>query len=189
MSKTIQTQNTSSSTPTGSTPTSSRFSLEMPLPNGAWNLYFHPAKEQRWHLDTFKHVMKVVTFKDLGNMFAAVTANDWARGKFFFCPDGIPPLMENARNIRGGAYSIRVERAIVGDVMKKHIVAAVLGELLKNPGDLVSCVRITPRRDFNILQVWNRDCQKFNSSEGLNLVDTRIPCSEVMYKPHVEKKI
>ncbi len=165
------------------------YTLDSPLPSGGWTLYFHPAKENRWHLDTFREVTRVSTFQELANMFAAVTPNDWARGKFFFTPDGIPPLMENAKNIRGGAYSIRVERGIVGDVMKKHIVAAVIGELLTEKEDLVSCVRITPRRDFNILQVWNRDCTKYSVSTGLAIVDSRIPRNEVMYKPHVEKKI
>jgi hypothetical protein len=165
------------------------YTLDSSLPSGAWTLYFHPAKETRWHLDTFKVVTKVETFRDLAHVFAALNSNDWARGKFFFTPDGIPPLMENAKNIRGGAYSIRVERDIVGDVMKKHIVAAVLSELLTKKEDLVSCVRITPRRDFNILQVWNRDCTQFSNPNGLAIVDTRIPRSEIMYKPHVEKKI
>lgn len=165
------------------------YTLDSSLPSGGWTLYFHPAKENRWHLDTFREVAKVSTFRDLGNVFAAIAPSDWARGKFFFTPDGIPPLMENAKNIRGGAYSIRVDRGIVGEVMKKHIVAAVLGELLTQDEDLVSCVRITPRRDFNILQVWNRDCMKYCTPNGLNIVDTRIPRSEVMYKPHVEKKI
>lgn len=163
--------------------------LDSPLPSGGWTLYFHPAKETRWHLDTFRVVCKVNTFRDLGNLFAAITPGDWARGKFFFTPDGIPPLMENAKNIRGGAYSIRVDRGIVGEIMKKHIVTAVLGTLLTQEGDLVSCVRITPRRDFNILQVWNRDCTRFGASNGLEIVDSRIPRNEVMYKPHVEKKI
>jgi hypothetical protein len=165
------------------------YTLDSPLPSGGWTLYFHPAKENRWHLDTFRQVAKVETFRDLGNIFAAITPNDWAKGKFFFTPDGIPPLMENARNIRGGAYSIRVERGIVGDVMKKHIIAAVLGELLVKKEDLVSCVRITPRRDFNILQVWNRDCTQYSNPNGLAQVDSRIPRNEIMYKPHVEKKI
>jgi hypothetical protein len=168
---------------------SKTLTLDSPLPSGGWTLYFHPAKETRWHIDTYKIVTRINTYRDMANMFAAVTPNDWARGKFFFCPDGIPPLMENAKNIRGGSYSIRVERSIVGDIMKKHVVAAVIGELLTQQGDAVHCVRITPRRDFNILQVWNKDCVKFNTINGLTLIDSRIPRSEVMYKPHIDKKI
>jgi len=167
----------------------SKITLDTPLPSGGWTLYFHPAKENRWHMDTFKTVAKVATFRDLAHVFAAVQPNDWARGKFFFTPEGIPPLMENARNIRGGSYSLRVDRAQAGEIMERYILAAVLGRCLTMTGDAVSCVRITPRRDFNILQVWNRDCQKFNVSEGLALVDARIPVGEVKYVPHVEKKI
>jgi len=164
-------------------------SLDSSLPSGGWILYFHPAKETRWHVDTFKIVLKVSSFRDLAHMFAAITASDWSRGKFFFTPEGIPPLMENARNIRGGAYSIRVDRDAAGDMIKKYILAAALGKCVKDNADSISCVRITPRRDFNILQVWNRDCQKFCDPEGLVIVDDRIPAGEVKYAPHHEKKI
>ena len=140
-------------------------------------------------MDTFKVVARIATFRDLANVFAAVTANDWIRGKFFFTPEGIPPLMENARNIRGGSYSIRVERAIAHEIIQRYMIAAVLGKCVKEVDDGISCVRITPRRDFNILQIWNRDSQKFCNPMGLQIVDARIPLEEVKYVPHVEKKI
>lgn len=140
-------------------------------------------------MDTFKKVITVKTFRDLAHMFMAIKQSDWIRGKFFFTPEGIPPLMENAKNIRGGSYSVRVDRAIAGDLMQSYILASVLGKCLSETGDLVSCVRITPRRDFNILQVWNRDSQRFSKPEGLVIVDVRIPDGEVKYVPHVEKKI
>ena len=163
--------------------------LDAPLPSGGWILYFHPAKENRWHMDTFKVVAKVNTFRDLAHVFTAVTPTDWIRGKFFFTPESIPPLMENARNIRGGSYSLRIDRAFAHEVMQKYMIAAVLGKCVKEDGDGVSCVRITPRRDFNILQVWNRDCGKFCDPGGLRIVDGRVPADEVKYMPHVEKKI
>jgi hypothetical protein len=169
--------------------TSKTHSLDLPLPSGAWILYFHPAKENRWHMDTFKIVAKVNTFRDLAHVFTAVTPTDWIRGKFFFTPENIPPLMENARNIRGGSYSIRADRVSAHEIMQKYMVAAALGKCVKEVGDGVSCVRITPRRDFNILQVWNRDCGKFNDPGGLRILDSRIPLDEVKYVPHVEKKI
>ena len=140
-------------------------------------------------MDTFKIVAKLKTFRDLANVFAAITPNDWIRGKFFFTPEGTPPLMENARNIRGGSYSLRVDRSLAPEMMQKYMLAAVLGRCVKEGDDSVACVRITPRRDFNILQIWNRDCQKFCDPTGLNLVDSRIPNDEVKYVPHVEKKI
>jgi hypothetical protein len=164
------------------------YNLDTPLPSGGWILYFHPAKETRWHMDTFKKVLTVRCLRDIGHLFKAVNPNDWVRGKFFFTPESIPPLMENAKNIRGGSYSIRVDRSIAGDLMKNYIIAAVMN-MATLEGDDISCVRITPRRDFNILQVWNRDSQKFCNPEGLAIVDTRIPDGEVKYVPHVEKKI
>jgi len=122
-------------------------------------------------------------------MFAALTPTDWSRGKFFFTPIDIPPLMENAKNIRGGSYSIRIERPNVGTIMQKYIVAAVLQGCFTSAEDKLSCVRITPRRDFNILQIWNRDSETFSNPLGLTILDAKIPPNEVKYVPHVEKKI
>ena len=100
--------------------------LDASLPSGGWILYFHPAKETRWHIDTFKKILTVKTLRDLAHMFKAVKQIDWVRGKFFFTPESIPPLMENAKNIRGGSYSIRVDRSIAGDLMQAYITAAVM---------------------------------------------------------------
>jgi len=163
-------------------------SLDSALPSGAWTLYFHPAKEQRWHIDTFKVITTVRTWRDVAHMFVAITPNDWIRGKFFFCPESIPPIMENSKNIRGGSYSLRIDRTAASDLMPKYLIAAVLGKALSK-GDLISCVRITPRRDFNILQIWNRDSQTYNDPSSLLLLDPATPVGEAKYVPHVEKKI
>jgi hypothetical protein len=39
--------------------------------------------------------------------------------------------------------------------MQKYILAAVLGKLTTDANNKIHCVRITPRKDFNILQIWN----------------------------------
>ncbi len=140
-------------------------------------------------MDTFKVIAKVHTFRDLANVFAAFTPTDWIRGKYFFTPEGTPPLMENAKNIRGGSYSFLADRANAGDLYKKYMLAAILGQIFVKEGDQISCVRITPRRDYNIIQIWNRDCTKFNVPEGLAILDSAISSSGVKYVPHVEKKI
>lgn len=168
---------------------SSTLSLDSPLPTGEWTLYFHPAKETRWHMDTYKVVTKVKTFRDLGEMFASITPSDWSRSKFFFTPSDIPPLMENARNIRGGAYSLCIDRNNTSDIIQKYILAAVLGKLTTDSNNKIHCVRITPRKDFNILQIWNNNHQSFNSVNDLSIIDSKIQKNEIRYKPHLDKKI
>jgi hypothetical protein len=140
-------------------------------------------------MDTFKKIGTARTFRELLTIFESMSPLEWARGKFFFTPEAIPPLMENAKNIRGGSYSLRAARDIASSVYHRHVLAAVLDAATASPEDKIQCVRITPRRDFNIIQIWNRDCEKFGKPEGLRLVDERIPDGEVKYVPHVEKKI
>lgn len=163
--------------------------LTSPLPSGGWTLYLHPARETRWHMDTFKKIGTARTFQELLTLFQSLTSLEWARGKFFFTPESIPPLMENAKNIRGGSYSLRATREIASSVYHRYVLAAVLQAATSVSEDKIHCVRITPRRDFNIIQIWNRDCEKYGKPEGLRLVDERIPEGEVKYVPHVEKKI
>ena len=164
-------------------------SLELENPSGGWTLYFYPAKETRWHIDCFKVVAKnIKTFRELAEVLATFKPTDWTCGKFSFTPDHIPPLWENSKNVRGGAYSLRVDRGNVEEVMKRYMVAAVLGQVTNNPANLISCISIKPRTDFILLHIWNRDCQKFNSPSDLTDVDSKLQKTDFRYTPHVTKK-
>jgi hypothetical protein len=172
--------------------------LDAALPTGVWTLYFHAPREKRWTLDTFQPVAKfrtlretLATFQELGEKLK--------RGMYFCMRDPVPPLWENYQNIRGGSYSLRGGPEEGVDYYKTYILGAMLGLATTTPEDQIMGVSISPkimstpsgayRVGFYVIKVWNKDSEKFRSRNGINLLHQKIAADDIMYTPHVEKKM
>jgi len=172
-------------------------SLESPLP-GAWTLYFHAPREKRWTLDTFQPIATFQTLKDALAVFQEL-GDKIKRGMFFCMRNPIPPLWENHQNIRGGSYSIRGSAEHGPEYYKAYIVGAMTGVVTSNPEDQVTGVSISPkimtgpngahRVGFYVIKVWNKDSTQFNKTTGIHLLHQALVPTDVLYTPHVEKKM
>jgi hypothetical protein len=172
--------------------------LEAPLPSGTWTLYFHAPREKHWTMNTFQPIAKLKTLKEALAVFQEL-GDKLKRGMYFCMLDPIPPLWENYQNIRGGSYSLRggVEEGC--DYYKSYILGAMLKKVTTAPEDQIVGVSISPkimsgpggshRVGFYVIKVWNKDCEKFNTPEGINLLHPKLVPSDVLYTPHVEKKM
>jgi hypothetical protein len=72
----------------------------------------------------------------------------------------------------------------------------MMGKVVYDPDmNTVQGVSISPKRiieknqNFNVIKIWNRDCTRFNKHEQLLRLDNIQQCSEVVYTPHVQKKL
>ena len=102
----------------------------------------------------------------------------------------ILPLWENHQNIRGGSYSVKVPSDSAKDVFTTMVLQAMLGDAFKEPDNLVMGLSMSPKKGtFNILKIWNANAERFNESDGLAYVDSRCQESEVLYTPHVQKRM
>jgi hypothetical protein len=45
------------------------------------------------------------------------------------------------------------------------------------------------RVGFYVIKVWNKDSEKFNNPNGIQLLHPKLVPSDVLYTPHVEKKM
>jgi hypothetical protein len=172
--------------------------LEAPLPSGTWTLYFHAPREKHWTINTFQPIAKLSTLKEALAVFQEL-GDKLKRGMYFCMLDPIPPLWENYQNIRGGSYSLRggVEEGC--DYYKSYILGAMLKKVTTSPEDQIVGISISPkimsgsggshRVGFYVIKVWNKDCEKFNSPSGINLLHPKLVPSDVLYTPHVEKKM
>jgi hypothetical protein len=171
--------------------------LDKEFPTGFWTLYYHPSREKRWSIDSFEKVATVKTarevlsiFKELGDKIKA--------GMFFWMKGSIPPLWENFNNIRGGSYSIRG----IGDngikVFKMYTLACMMDKSMVNAEDKVNGISISPKLHgfgsnqqvgYFIIKIWNRDCEKFHSKMNLQCIEEIVSYDDIMYTPHVEKKM
>ena len=172
-------------------------SLDAPLP-GAWTLYFHAPREKRWTLDTFQKIATANTLAEMLSVFKEL-GDKLERGMYFCMRDPIPPLWENFQNIRGGSYSIRGSAEHGTDYYKAYIVGGMLSTATVNPEDEITGVSISPkiingangvhRVGFYVIKVWNKNSEKFNTPNGIHLLHSNLVPNDILYTPHVDKKM
>ena len=160
------------------------------IPSGSWTLYFHQADAEKWTLDTFIKVHTCVTWQDVLMALEEVGSTRLKNGVPFFMRGEILPLWENHQNIRGGSYSVKVPSDNVKEVFTAHVIHAMLGGIFKEPGNVCMGISMSPKKGtFNILKVWNANSEKYNTPEDLKFVDTSCSESEILYTPHVQKRM
>ena len=164
--------------------------LENKIPTGPWTLYFHQADAEKWTLDTFHKVHTCITWEDVLTVLEEVGQSRLKNGLPFFMKGDILPLWENHQNIRGGSYSMKVPSDIVKDVFTAQVLHAMLGKAFTDPNNQCMGVSMSPKTGtFNILKIWNANAEKYDSVEQLAFIDSRCNETEILYTPHVQKRM
>jgi hypothetical protein len=172
--------------------------LVAPFASGPWTLYFHAPKEKRWTLDTFQPIMTVNNVQEVLSLFQEL-GDKLKRGMYFFMKGSIPPLWENHQNIRGGSYSLRGGPDDGIEYYKTYVIGSMINAALTNSADSILGISISPkvmngpnntsRIGFYVIKLWNKDCEQFNKPSGLRLLHSKLVESDVLYTPHVDKKM
>jgi hypothetical protein len=160
------------------------------IPTGSWTLYFHQADAERWTLDTFVKVQTCHTWNDVLQVIEEIGTARFKNGLPFFMRGGILPLWENHQNIRGGSYSIKVPSENVKEIFTTQILHAMLGQAFNDPDNTCMGISASPKKGtFNILKVWNANAEKYNTPDRITFIDSRCSESDVIYTPHVQKRM
>ena len=172
--------------------------IDAPLPSGTWTLYFHAPREKRWTIDTFQPLGKFSTLGEVLALFNEL-GDKIKRGMFFCMRDPIPPLWENYQNIRGGSYSLRGSPEDGAEYFKAYIVGAMLGSVTTASQDQIVGVSISPKVmsgpngtqhvGFYVIKIWNKDSETYNVPTGIHLLHPKLVPADVLYTPHVDKKM
>jgi len=149
-------------------------------------------------LDTFQPISKMSTLREVLAVFQEL-GDKLKRGMYFCMRDPIPPLWENYQNIRGGSYSIRGGPDEGPDYYKTYIIASMMSLVTASKDDNIVGLSISPkimngsngshRVGFYVIKIWNKDSEKFSSPSGIHLLHPKLVPSDVLYTPHVEKKM
>lgn len=163
--------------------------LDTPIPSGSWSLYFHAHDNPKWNLPSFTPVGTVKTWREFWSLIEGLRTDAIADGMFFFMRDPIPPLWENHQNIRGGSYSIRVQRKDAGETYVTYAIATMVGCLTKDATNTINGISISPKKGFNILKMWNTDAAHHKLPTDIHILTKEIRLEDIMYTPFVEKKM
>ena len=170
--------------------------LTDPIPTGPWCLYFHNPSDTKWTPESYVLITKVSTWQDFFAVMRESQDICSQYGMLFWMREGVPPLYENHANIKGGCYSLRVSRVRANHYFILYSLAAMLGKAVYDPQlNIIQGVSISPKRiveknqSFNVIKIWNKDCTRYHKSEQLLLLDNIQQCSEILYTPHIQKKL
>ena len=173
----------------------SSFTLGDTIPTGLWDIYYHHPQDTRWSIESYEKVGTVGTWSDVFSILKELGDVSIQQGMLFFMRHGITPLYENHANIKGGCYSIRVNRQKATRYFILYALATMLGTVVQNPVNIIQGFSISPKRiaeknqSFNVIKIWNKDCTQFNKSDELNNLENIHQCSEILYTPHIQKKL
>lgn len=160
------------------------------IPTGSWTLYFHQADAEKWTLDTFIKVQTCVTWEDVLTVLEEVGQNRFKNGLPFFMRGDTLPLWENHQNIRGGSYSVKAPSDSVKEIFSTQLLHCMAGEGLTDSDNLCMGLSMSPKKGtFNILKIWNANSEKFNTPDGLKFLDSRCVDSDIIYTPHIQKRM
>lgn len=160
------------------------------IPSGSWTLYFHQADAEKWTIDTFIKIQVCHTWNDILWLLNEIDINTFKNGLIFFMKGETLPLWENYQNIRGGSYSIKVPSEFIKEIFTNQLLQAMVGHAFLEEGNECMGLSMSPKKGtFNILKIWNKDAEKYNVSNGLSFLDARCGDSEVIYTPHVQKRM
>jgi hypothetical protein len=172
--------------------------IDEPLPSGTWTFYFHAPKEKRWTLDTFQPIGKVSSLGDIMGIFQEM-GDKLKRGMYFCMRDPIPPLWENYQNIRGGSYSVRGSAEDGIELYKSYVIGSMMNVAVQNLSDAIVGISVSPKImnlsngqskiGFYVIKIWNKDCETYNDPAGLKLLHPKLVPADILYTPHVDKKM
>jgi hypothetical protein len=165
------------------------------IPTGSWCLYYHNPVDTKWTPESYQFVATVRTWNDFFAVHRELQEVSVQHGMFFWMREGVPPLYENHANIKGGCYSLRINRQRATHYFMLYTIASMLGNVVQDKTNIVQGVSISPKRiaeknqAFNVIKIWNKDCTKFSKPDQLVRLDNIQQCSEIIYTPHIQKKL
>jgi len=165
------------------------FSLDSPIPETSWTLYWHSSEGRDWSIGTFTSFGTMKTWRDFFTILETLKLDALSDGMFFLMKDPIPPLWENCNNIYGGAYSFRVPKHAAGAAFEHYAIAAMLGQSMGNATNTINGLSISPKKTYNIIKLWNTNSGKFRRPDDMLCLLPSMVSSEVLYTPFTDKKM
>lgn len=131
--------------------------------NSNWVLWIHSPKNKEWNINSFKSIFKIKTTHDLICISNNITKLGIKFNHLFFMREGINPIWEDLNNRFGGTCSFKTdmsnynkENTYVID-FSIFLLKSILGENLINNCEDINGFSISPKNNWAIVKIWNKD--------------------------------
>ena len=73
-----------------------------------WCLWYHELNSDNWTIESYKMIMEIKTYNDI--CFMLNRYENINCGMFFLMKENIKPIFEDEKNIKGGYWSLRINK-------------------------------------------------------------------------------
>ena len=142
-----------------------------------WVLWYHRVDDEDWSLKSYQKLTTLSTIEDFYKM--ANSIKNISAGMFFIMKEGITPLWEDERNVKGGYWSYKVNKSLCNKVWFE-LTASLIGKTLTadiNHYKYINGISFSPKINNCIFKIWNNDKRISdnyiisNSIQNLNIKD------------------
>ena len=129
-----------------------------------WTLWAHLPHDTNW---TFESYIPILTFDSVHAiimLLETIPEEMITNCMLFIMRDGIKPMWEDPKNIKGGCFSYKITNKSVSSFWK-NLSYSLVGESLTDdinvrPG--INGITISPKKNFCIVKIWLATCNYKN---------------------------
>ncbi len=139
-----------------------------------WILWFHKVNDNNWSLESYSKVFEINTYYDL--LYILKNLENITSGMFFLMKDGIVPIFEDAMNIDGGYWSLRITKKDAFEYWEKLLYYICIESIViddKYEGK-INGISISPKINNCIFKIWTCDYKNMKTEylkQDLNFIN------------------
>ena len=133
--------------------------------NSKWILWIHSPKNKEWDIKSFKKVFTITKVKHLLFLSKNIEKLGIKHNHLYFFREGIEPTWEDINNRNGGTCSFKTDMNYYNKdntyviPFSKFLLYKVLGESLISNYKDINGFSISPKNNWAIVKIWNKDSQ------------------------------
>lgn len=124
-----------------------------------YTLWFHDISNNDWSINSYEKIATISNISEFWQIFNNFERLGYRTRHFFLMKDDIEPIWEHEQNRNGGVCSFRIELNNSLPVWE-YLNAAMVCDKLSTDSSDINGISISPRSNWAIIKVWNRDQNK-----------------------------
>lgn len=152
------------------------------FPNG-YSLWVHDLHDDDWTLGSYMKICNIADVDEFWKVYKNFDKVDLKNVHYFLMKEGIDPVWEHVDNRNGGMCSFKVPMSEILGVWE-FLCASMICEKLKLNGDSydINGISMSPKNDFSIVKIWNRNSKNDLSRTLSGFVSGRLGGYSIKYR-------
>ena len=150
-----------------------------------WTLWGHLPHDTNWTFESYIRILTFNTVEEIIMLLETLPNEVITNCMLFIMRDGIKPMWEDPKNVKGGCFSYKINNKNVVSIWK-NLSYSLVGESLTdqvNARQVINGITISPKKNFCIVKIWFSNCNYQNPS--IIIDDVGISSQGCLFKTHI----